>query len=110
VRDIDPGIGDSWRVPIGNDWYFCMIDVPDNGYLLKGGCSGAPIVDGITELALVGDLVVGKGDASRPFVLDTRTGVLQTLSSRGCRPRSNCAAADSAERRRVLRQSTMGKR
>jgi hypothetical protein len=81
VRHVDPGIGDGWRVPVGNDFSFCMIDVPDNGYLLKGGCSGAPIVHGITELAAAGDLVVGTSESSGPFVLDTRTGGLRTLVS-----------------------------
>jgi hypothetical protein len=81
VRHVDPGIGDGWRVPVGNDLYFCMIDVPDDGYLLKGGCSGAPIVHGITELAAAGDLVVGISESNGPFVLDTRTGGLQTFVS-----------------------------
>jgi hypothetical protein len=72
VRHVDPGIGDGWRVPVGNDLYFCMIDVPDDGYLLKGGCSGAPIVHGITELAAAGDLVVGLSESSRPFVRSMR--------------------------------------
>jgi hypothetical protein len=81
VRDVDPGIGDGWRVPVGNDHYFCMIDIPDDGYLLKGGCSGAPIVHGITELAAAGDLVFGNSESSGPFVLDTRTGALQTIAS-----------------------------
>lgn len=81
IRDVDPGIGDIWRVPIGNEWYFCMIDVPDNGYLLKGGCTGAPTVYEITELQTAGDLVVGKSESTRAFVLDTRTGALQTFAS-----------------------------
>ena len=81
VRHVDPGIGDVWRVPVGNDLSFCMIDVPDDGYLLKGGCSGAPIVHGITELAAAGDRVIGISESSGPFVLDTRTGELQTFAS-----------------------------
>jgi hypothetical protein len=69
------------RVPIGNDYFFCMIDVPDDGYLLKGGCSGAPIVHGITELAAADDLVFGNSESSGPFALDTRTGALQTFAN-----------------------------
>jgi hypothetical protein len=80
IRGVDLGIGDSWRVPVANDYYFCMIDVPDKGYLLKGGCSGGPVVDGITELAAAGDLVAGNSESHGPFVLDTRTGALQRLS------------------------------
>jgi hypothetical protein len=81
LRGVDPGIGDSWQVPVGNDHYFCMIDVPAEGYLLKGGCSGAPIVDGITELGSSDDLVFGNSKSSGPFLLDTRTGALQTFAS-----------------------------
>lgn len=81
VRDVDAGIGDTWRVPIGHDYYFCMIDVPDHGYLLKGGCSGSPIVDGITEVGAAGDFVFGKSESPGPFTLDTRTGALRTVAS-----------------------------
>jgi hypothetical protein len=81
IRDVDPGIGDSWRVPIGDEWYFCMIDVPDNGYLLKGGCTGAPIVHGITELRAANHVVVGNSESSGAFRLDTRTGTLQTFAN-----------------------------
>jgi ABC-type dipeptide/oligopeptide/nickel transport system permease component len=36
VRNVDAGIGDGCRVPVTNDYYFCMIDVPlDN---LKVAC------------------------------------------------------------------------
>jgi hypothetical protein len=81
VRNVDAGIGDSWRVPVTNDYYFCVIDVPDHGYLLKGGCTGSPIVDGITELAAGGDVVLGKSESTGPFLLDTRTAALQNVAS-----------------------------
>jgi hypothetical protein len=81
VRDVDPGIGDSWQVPIGNAHYFCMIDVTDSGYLLKGGCSGAPIVDEITELAQAGDVIAGASGSTGPFVLDTRTGAVEAVAT-----------------------------
>lgn len=80
IRGVDPGFGDAWQVPVGNDHYFCMIDVPAEGYLLKGGCSGAPIVRGITLIGSSDDLVFGNSKSSGPFVLDTRTGVLQTFA------------------------------
>ena len=81
VRDVDAGTGDVWRVPVANDHYFCMIDVPDDGYLLKGGCTGSPIVDGITELAVAGDLVLGTSKSSGTFVFNTRTGAMQSGAS-----------------------------
>lgn len=81
IRGVDPGIGDAWRVPLAHGYYFCMIDVPDNGYLLKDGCSGAPIVHGITELGANADVVFGKSESNGPFVFDTRSGTLQTFPS-----------------------------
>ncbi len=81
VRHVDAGIGDSWAVPVGNDHFFCMIDVPDDGYLLKGGCSGTPAVDDVSELTEVGDRIVGNSRSSGPFVLDTRSGALQTFAT-----------------------------
>ncbi len=81
VRHVDAGIGDSWAVPVGDDHFFCMIDVPDDGYLLKGGCSGAPAVSGITELAEIGDRIVGNSRSRGPFVLDTRSGAVQTFAT-----------------------------
>jgi hypothetical protein len=81
VRHVDAGIGDVWQVPVGNDHYFCMIDVPENGYLLKGGCSGSPIVDEISELAATDDLVIGDSKSQGAFELDTRTGTLLRFTS-----------------------------
>lgn len=81
IRGVDPGIGDGWQVPVGNDHYFCMIDVPEEGYLLKGSCSGAAIVDGITRIGSSGDLVFGNSTSSGAFVFDTRTGALQTFAN-----------------------------
>src|SRR5258708_5442208 len=51
VRKVDPGLGDSWAVPLRHGYFFCMIDVTDQGYLMKDGCSGSPPVLDIRELA-----------------------------------------------------------
>jgi len=75
---VDPGIGDSWQVPVGNDSFFCMIDTTDNSYLLKGGCTGVPPVFGITQLAALGDRIVGNSRSSGPFMFDTRSGKVQS--------------------------------
>jgi hypothetical protein len=73
VRKVDPGLGDTWAVPLRNGYFFCMIDVTEHGYLMKGGCSGAPPVHSITALAEVGDAIVGSSAQSGAFVFDTRT-------------------------------------
>src|SRR5687768_10851616 len=33
VRRVDPGIGDAWVVPVGNGYFFGMIDIPEHGSL-----------------------------------------------------------------------------
>ena len=72
---MDPGLGDSWSVPLTNGYFFCMIDVPDKGYLMKGGCSGSPPVDDITHLAQCGSVIAGSND-SGPFLFDTSSDAL----------------------------------
>jgi len=58
-----------------------MIDVPDKGYLLKGGCTGSPPVSDITELAAAADLIVGNSASNGPFVLDTRTDAVRSFAT-----------------------------
>ena len=50
ARHVDPGIGDGWQVPLGGGYYLCMIDEPDEGYVMKGDCSGSPPIEAITQL------------------------------------------------------------
>ncbi len=76
VRHVDAGIGDSWMVPVGNDHFLCMIDIPEHGYLLKGGCSGSPAISDIVELAEVEDRIVGRSSSKGLFVFNTRSGEL----------------------------------
>ena len=81
ARQVDPGLGDSWAVPIGNDYYFCMIDVTDHGYLMKGSCSGSPPVSDIVQLAAAGDRIIGQSNSSGAFVFDTSSDSLQTYDN-----------------------------
>ena len=78
VRKVDPGLGDSWAVPLRHGYFFCMIDVTDQGYLMKDGCGGSPRVQDIRELAEVGDAIVGSSGQSGAFVFDTATGELKS--------------------------------
>ena len=77
VRGIDSGLGDVWQVPIRNNYYFCMIDVTDDGSLMKDGCTGVPLISGINKLSETGDLVVGAKTDSKAFSLNTQTGVIE---------------------------------
>ncbi len=77
VRGVDPGIGDSARVPLAHGYFFCMSD--SSVFVMKNGCSGAPLLDDVRQIAMAGDLVVGAGADAPGFVLDTRTGGLTRL-------------------------------
>jgi hypothetical protein len=78
ARKVDPWLGDSLAVPLRHGYFFCMIDVTDQGYLMKDGCSGLPAVHDIRELAEVGDAIVGSSGQLGAFVFDTTTGELKT--------------------------------
>ncbi|MBX7184669.1 MAG: hypothetical protein K1Y01_05925 [Vicinamibacteria bacterium] len=95
---MDPGLGDSWSVPLTNGYFFCMIDVPDKGYLMKDGCSGSPPVDGITRLAQCGNFVTGS-NGSATFLFDTARDVLvanpsQAVIDKECGPSIQLQAAN----------------
>src|SRR5258708_33756643 len=81
VRRVDPALGDSWAVPLKHNYFFCMIDVPDDGYLMKGECSGSPPVAKITEIAEAGDAIVGVSREIGPFVFDVRSGEVTRFST-----------------------------
>lgn len=33
VREVDPGIGDTWQVPLGNGYHLCMIGTPERAFV-----------------------------------------------------------------------------
>jgi hypothetical protein len=76
VRHVDPGIGDAWVVPVGNDYSFGMIDIPEHGSLFKDDGSGSPEISDIVELAEVGDRIIGRSSSKGLFVFNTRSGEL----------------------------------
>jgi hypothetical protein len=79
-RHVDPGIGDLWTVPVGNGYSFCMTDVPEGAYLQKDGCSGSPLVGGITDLVEADQRILGISSSAGAFVFDTRSNTLETFA------------------------------
>lgn len=77
VRGVDPGLGDYWLVPVQDGYYFCMIDVTDEGHLARDGCSGVSPVDGINKLAESGNFIVGTKADTSAFSLNTRNGIVK---------------------------------
>lgn len=84
VRNVDIGIGDSWAAPVGNDYYFCMVDSTEDGDLVQGSCfmdlsgnfDNRLVSNNITDLGQEGEKVIGKQE-SGAFILDTGSGKLQ---------------------------------
>lgn len=60
IRDVDPGIGDSWSVPLSGRYSLAFIDLPDCGFVTpRGGGSGAVLVEGVTRIGQSGRHVYG---------------------------------------------------
>jgi hypothetical protein len=77
VRGVDVGLGDGWQVPIRNRYYFCMIDVHDEGSLMKDGCTGVAPISGINKLSETDNFVVGTKTDSKAFSLNTQNGEIE---------------------------------
>jgi hypothetical protein len=82
VRNVDPGLGDSWQVPLRHGYYFCMTDNMNEGRLMKDKCNGSPPLHSIRELAQTGDSIVGWSQQKGAFTFDMSTGKLTMLDSR----------------------------
>jgi len=69
VRDVDLGIGDSWRVPLGNGYRLVMIDTADQAFIESP--TGLQLHFGLTRIGTAGDVIAGK-DEHGLFVIDSR--------------------------------------
>jgi hypothetical protein len=77
AREVDLGFGDLWEVPLGNSYFFYMIDVPDRGDIVAGRHSGRPLVGNIQELTRLGNKIVGVSEDMGAFTFDTVSGNLE---------------------------------
>jgi hypothetical protein len=62
VRDVDPGIGDSWRVPLGNGYSLTMIDTSEQAFIR--GPRGEQSHFGLTRIGSGRDVVAGEAESS----------------------------------------------
>jgi hypothetical protein len=67
VRDVDLGIGDSWRVPLGSGYRLVMIDTPDQAFI--EGPSGQQLHFGLKRLGVAGHVIAGE-DEHGLFAID----------------------------------------
>ena len=77
VRNVDPGIGDGWVVPVGNDYTMEMIDTPENAFIHK---NNEVYIDDIRLLGQAKPYVFGRS-ADGYFILNVDSGELYQADS-----------------------------
>jgi hypothetical protein len=84
VRDVDPGIGDSWSVPLGRGFSLSFIDDTDQAAIYaRHETDGVPLVPEITQIGQSGLYVYGLDGADSAFVLDTESGQVRRSMREG---------------------------
>jgi hypothetical protein len=78
VRDVDLGIGDSWRVPLGNGYRLVMIDTADQAFV--EGPSGLQLHFGLKRIGTAGDVIAGE-DEHGLFVINGERHTDETIAS-----------------------------
>jgi hypothetical protein len=78
VRDVDLGIGDSWRVPLGNGYRLVMIDTPDQAFVESP--SGLHLHFGLKRIGTAGHVIAGE-DEHGLFVIDGQRHTDEAIAS-----------------------------
>ena len=71
LLNIDLGFGDSWKAPLPNGYQLISVDVPDNGSIYKDDDHHAESIDGVQQIKVIGDSVIGLS-GNKYFLLDTK--------------------------------------
>ncbi len=71
LLNIDLGFGDFWKAPLPNDYQLVSVDMPENGSIYKDADCGGEGVDGVQQIAVIGDSVIGRA-GDKYFLLDTK--------------------------------------
>ena len=71
VRGVDPGIGDSWRVPLKNGYELVMIDTPEQAFVVTPG--GGQAHHDFTRIGTTDRFVVVE-QGGHFFLMDARSG------------------------------------
>lgn len=77
-RDVDLGIGDSWRVPISHGYSLVMIDTAEQAFVRTP--AGGQLHFGLTRIGTSGALIAGQ-DEDGYFVLDAPRGTETSFRS-----------------------------
>jgi hypothetical protein len=71
LLNVDIGFGDSWKTPLPNGYQLISVDVPDNGSIYKDDDHHAESIDGVQQIKVIGDSVIGLS-GNKYFLLDTK--------------------------------------
>ena len=71
LLNIDLGFGDSWKAPLPNGYQLISVDMPDNGSIYKDDDHRIEDIDGVRQIEVIGDSVIGLS-GNKYFLLDTK--------------------------------------
>ena len=71
LLNVDIGFGDSWKAPLPNGYQLISVDVPDNGSIYKDDDHRTEGIDGVQQIEVIGDSVIGLS-SNKYFLLDTK--------------------------------------
>ena len=71
LLNVDIGFGDSWKAPLPNGYQLISVDMPDNGSIYKDDDHHAESIDGVQQIKVIGDSVIGLSGI-KYFLLDTK--------------------------------------
>ena len=71
LLNVDLGFGDSWKAPLPNGYQLISVDMPDNGSIYKDDDHRTEGIDGVQQIEVIGDSVIGLS-SNKYFLLDTK--------------------------------------
>ena len=71
LLNVDIGFGDSWKAPLPNGYQLISVDMPDNGSIYKDDDHSTEGIDGVRQIEVIGDSVIGLS-SNKYFLLDTK--------------------------------------
>lgn len=71
LLNVDIGFGDSWKAPLPNGYQLISVDMPDNGSIYKDDDHRTEGIDGVQQIEVIGDSVIGLS-SNKYFLLDTK--------------------------------------
>jgi hypothetical protein len=82
MRGVDPGIGDSWQVPLTHGYSLSFIDVWEQAFVSPpGSMDMGKQVASVAEVGDSGQYLFGVADG-KGFLIDTKTGLVEELQDR----------------------------